>query len=92
MEKQKPIKKQRAPIEGQVVGVKMNKTISVAVNRYRKDQKYGRYVRKKVVFKAHDEKNQAKKGDPVLIFETKPISKTKRWRLGRILSKQEAGR
>lgn len=65
---------------GQVVSDKMNKSISVKVYRTVKHKKYHKYVRLNSVFKAHDEKNTAKMGDQVKIVESRPISKTKRWR------------
>ena len=68
-------------LTGQVVSDKMDKTISVLVYRLVKHSRYKKYVRKTSVFKAHDEKNQAKKGDTVSIFETRALSKTKRWKL-----------
>ena len=82
-------RKRRQEFIGQVVGDKMNKTISVLVYRAIKQKKYGKYVRKKVIFKAHDEKNQAHVGDKVKIFEVQPQSKTKRWMLSQIVEKQE---
>ena len=68
-------------LTGQVVSDKMDKTISVLVYRLVKHSRYKKYVQKTSVFKAHDEKNQAKKGDTVSIFETRALSKTKRWKL-----------
>lgn len=72
-------------VVGTVISNKMNKTISVEVYRMMRHMKYGKYLRRSSVFKAHDEKNQAKVGDTVRIFETRPMSKTKRWALGEIL-------
>lgn len=68
-------------VKGQVVSDKGNKTISVLIYRLMKHPKYKKYIRKKSVFKAHDEQNQAKTGDVVKIYETRPLSKTKRWKL-----------
>ena len=68
-------------LTGQVISDKMDKTISVLVYRLVKHSRYKKYVQKTSVFKAHDEKNQAKKGDTVSIFETRALSKTKRWKL-----------
>ena len=84
------MKKTKQSLQGQVVRSKMNKTISVSIYRSKKEKKYGKYIRKRAVFKAHDEKNQAQEGDTVLIFETKPISKTKKWILGKIIEKRES--
>ena len=72
---------QRNIVKGQVVSDKGNKTISVLIYRLMKHPKYKKYIRKKSVFKAHDEQNQAKQGDVVKIYETRPVSKTKRWKL-----------
>lgn len=68
-------------VVGQVVSDKMDKTISVEVFRLVRHAKYGKYMKKSSVFKAHDEKNVAKQGDKVRICETRPLSKTKRWKL-----------
>ncbi len=64
----------------------MQKTISVSVSRVVKHPKYGKYMKKTSVFKAHDEKNESKMGDRVLIRESRPLSKTKRWELIKILN------
>lgn len=71
----------RIEVTGEVISDKMDKTISVKVSRLVKHAKYGKYVKKSSVFKAHDEKNEAKLGDVVRIHETRPLSKTKRWAL-----------
>jgi small subunit ribosomal protein S17 len=63
----------------------MDKTISVLIYRMVKHPKYGKYIKKSSVFKAHDEKNAANIGDTVRIYETRPLSKTKRWALSEIL-------
>jgi small subunit ribosomal protein S17 len=63
----------------------MDKTISVVTYRMVKHEKYGKYIKKTSVMKAHDEKNLAKVGDTVKIFETRPLSKTKRWVLAEVL-------
>ena len=84
MEQEKVVKKQRGRInvvKGQVVSDKGDKTISVLIYRLMKHPKYKKYIRKKSIFKAHDEKNQAKAGDIVKIHESRPLSKTKRWKL-----------
>ena len=72
-------------VVGEVVSDKMDKTISVLIYRMVKHPKYGKYVKKTSVFKAHDEKNQAKAGDIVKIRETRPLSKTKRWTLAEVV-------
>lgn len=70
---------------GKVVSDKMDKTIVVLVETYKKDRLYGKRVKVSKKFKAHDEENRAKKGDIVRIMETKPLSKDKRWRLVSII-------
>lgn len=74
-------------VTGEVVSDKMDKTISVLIYRLVKHKKYGKYIRRSSVFKAHDETNQAKTGDKVLISESRPLSKTKRWKLMEVLQK-----
>ena len=89
MIKQENIKERgrRVELQGEVVSNKMNKTISVLVYRTIKHNKYGKFVKKSSILKAHDENQQAQVGDKVVIFETRPLSKTKRWSLSRILAK-----
>lgn len=70
---------------GKVVSDKMDKTIVVAVETYKRDPLYGKRVRYTKKFKAHDEENKAKVGDVVKIMETRPLSKEKRWRLVEIV-------
>ncbi len=72
---------------GVVVSNKMDKTITVAVERRYKHPVYGKFVKKTVKFKAHDEKNECSEGDVVKIMETRPLSRTKRWRLVEIVEK-----
>jgi small subunit ribosomal protein S17 len=71
----------RVEVVGEVVSNKMEKTISVLIYRMIRHAKYGKYMKRTSVFKAHDEKNVAKVGDIVRIHETRPLSKTKRWSL-----------
>lgn len=77
----------RNEVVGQVVSNKMTKTISVEIFRMVRHEKYSKYMKKSSVFKAHDEKNEAKIGDIVKIHETRPLSKTKRWALTEIVEK-----
>ena len=77
----------RNEVIGQVISDKMDKTIAVLIYRLVKHQKYGKYIRKTSVFKAHDEKNEAKNGDKVKIFETRRLSKTKRWKLSEVMER-----
>lgn len=77
-------------VVGEVISNKMNKTISVLVYRTVRHAKYGKFMKKTSVFKAHDEKNEAKMGDIVRIHETRPLSKTKRWALSSIVERSKA--
>lgn len=72
---------------GKVVSNKMQKTITVAVDRKVKHPIYGKFVNRTTKFKAHDEENTAGIGDTVRIMETRPISKDKRWRLVEVVEK-----
>ena len=72
---------------GLVLSDKREKTITVEVKRLVKHEKYGKYIRRSTKYHAHDEKNEAKKGDRVEIYETRPLSKQKRWRLLRIVER-----
>ncbi|HET6872152.1 MAG TPA: 30S ribosomal protein S17 [Sporolactobacillaceae bacterium] len=66
---------------GKVISDKMDKTITVLVETYKKDTLYGKRVKYSKKYKAHDEENVAKIGDVVRIMETRPLSKDKRFRL-----------
>ncbi|MTT32759.1 30S ribosomal protein S17 [Terrilactibacillus sp. BCM23-1] len=66
---------------GRVVSDKMDKTITVLIETYKKDKLYGKRVKYSKKYKAHDEENKAKIGDKVRIMETRPLSKDKRFRL-----------
>lgn len=66
---------------------KMDKTITVSVERKVKHPLYGKFVKKSTKFHAHDEKNECSIGDTVRIMETRPLSKLKRWRLVEIVEK-----
>jgi small subunit ribosomal protein S17 len=72
---------------GVVVSNKMNKSIVVAVERKVKHGKYGKFIKKTTKFMAHDEKNESGIGDLVLITETRPLSKSKNWRMTKVLEK-----
>jgi small subunit ribosomal protein S17 len=72
---------------GKVVSNKMQKSITVAVDRKVKHPIYGKFVHKTTKFMAHDEKNEAGIGDTVLIMETRPLSKNKNWRLVQVIEK-----
>jgi small subunit ribosomal protein S17 len=70
---------------GVVVSDAMDKTVAVGVERTYRHPRYGKVIRKTEIFKVHDEGDQARVGDQVEIMETRPLSKTKRWRLVSIL-------
>jgi small subunit ribosomal protein S17 len=72
---------------GKVVSNKMQKTITVAVDRKVKHPIYGKFVNRTTKLKAHDENNTAGIGDTVRIMETRPLSKDKRWRLIEVIEK-----
>ncbi len=72
---------------GLVTSDKMDKTITVAIERKVKHPIYGKFIKQTKKFKAHDEKNDAKSGDTVRIMETRPLSKTKRWRLVEVVER-----
>jgi len=72
-------------LTGKVISDKMNKTISVLVYNTVPHLKYKKYIKKSSVFKVHDETNQAKEGDMVSILEIRALSKTKRWKLVKVL-------
>lgn len=80
-------RKRRKSRIGIVVSDKMDKTITVTVQRRIKHPMYGKFVKKTKKFHAHDEEGTAGIGDTVRIMETRPLSKTKRWRLIEIIEK-----
>ena len=71
----------RRSIQGVVVSNKNDKTIGVLVETHKKHAKYGKRVKYRKKYYAHDENNEAKLGDIVTIMETRPLSATKRWRI-----------
>ena len=71
--------------KGVVVSDKQDKTITIAVERRTQHPKYKRVVKKTKKYKAHDEENVCNEGDIVRIMETRPLSKTKRWRLVEVI-------
>jgi small subunit ribosomal protein S17 len=76
---------------GVVTSDKMNKTRVVLVERRVSHGKYGKYLTKRTKFKAHDEKNEYKTGDKVIIVESRPLSRDKRWRVEKLIERpQEA--
>lgn len=74
---------------GVVVSDKMDKTVVVRVSHLVKHPVYNKYIKRSVKYKAHDEENSCKSGDRVLIVETRPLSKDKRWRVRQIIDRIE---
>jgi len=73
------VKKEQRTMTGRVVSDKMDKTVSVAIERLIKHPVYGKYIRRTSKLMAHDENNECKEGDTVQIAEGRPISKNKTW-------------
>jgi len=80
-------RKERKQRTGRVVSNRMDKSITVAVDRQIKHPIYGKFITKTTKYMAHDENNEANIGDIVKIMETRPLSKRKRWRLTEITEK-----
>jgi small subunit ribosomal protein S17 len=89
MTEENNLNKLQRTIEGRVISDKMNKTIIVQVERKVKHPLYGKYVRRFSKMVAHDEDNNCRIGDLVLIQQSRPLSKTKRWKLVEILKREE---
>jgi small subunit ribosomal protein S17 len=77
----------RKTVVGKVVSNKMDKTVSVAVERRYRHRLYGKILKRTSKFMAHDEKNECKIGDTVRIMETRPLSHLKRWRLVEVMER-----
>ncbi len=72
---------------GVVTSDKMNKTRRVEIPRLVKHARYGKYIRRRTICHVHDERNESRAGDTVEIMETRPLSKTKCWRLMRVVTR-----
>jgi small subunit ribosomal protein S17 len=72
---------------GVVTSDKMNKTRRVEIPRLVKHPRYSKYIKRRTICKVHDEKNESRAGDTVEIMESRPLSKTKNWRLIRVVTK-----
>jgi small subunit ribosomal protein S17 len=81
---------QRRTAVGVVTSDKMNKTRRVEIPRLVKHPRYGKYIKRRTICHVHDEKNESRSGDTVEIMETRPLSKTKHWRLVRVVTKGPA--
>ena len=79
----------RRAVQGSVISARMDKSITVLVVRQFKHPLYKKYIRRSTRLHAHDETNDCKQGDTVLIEECRPISKTKSWRVVRVLERSE---
>ena len=84
------VKKAAWMLTGTVVSNKMNKTISVSVERLVKHPTYGKYVRRTTKLLAHDENNECRQGDTVEIAECRPLSRHKAWKLVRVIERAPA--
>ena len=76
-------------LDGTVISNKMDKTVVVLVERKVKHPIYGKYVKRSTKIHAHDEANVCNEGDVVTIAETRPISRTKKWKLAEVIKKAE---
>lgn len=77
----------RRRLTGRVVADKMDKTVTVRVDRMVRHPLYGKFVRRTTKYHAHDEANECHTGDTVLIEESRPISKSKSWKVARLLER-----
>ncbi|ACY16495.1 30S ribosomal protein S17 [Haliangium ochraceum] len=77
----------RRTIAGTVTSAAMDKTVVVAVVRRIRDRRFHKFVTRRVKYKAHDENNTCAVGDVVELIETRPLSKSKRWRVSRTIEK-----
>ena len=84
MSEKQTVEQSKRTREGFVVSSKMNKTIIVSVTRLLQHPKFTKVIKRQIRYAVHDEKKEAKEGDRVQIAETRPISKTKRWRLVKV--------
>ena len=84
------IDKKQHTVTGRVVSNKMDKTVTVLVERLVKHALYGKYIRRSTKLHAHDEQNVCQEGDIVTISECRPLSKTKNWMLVEVVEKTDA--
>jgi small subunit ribosomal protein S17 len=81
--------KPQRTIEGRVVSDKMQKTVTVLIERQVKHDTYGKFLRRSTKVHAHDENNECREGDVVRIAETRPLSKTKNWKVVEIVTRAQ---
>ena len=86
-QQQEGLERRHRVLIGDVVSVKMDKTIVVQVTRRFRHPRYKKYVNERVKYKAHDAENDARMGDRVRIIESRPLSRQKRWRLQEIVER-----
>ncbi len=84
MSEERNLRKNRVGI---VVSDKMDKTVIIAIEEHVKHQKYGKVIKRTIRLKVHDENNECGVGDKILVAETRPLSKDKRWRMVEIIEK-----
>ena len=77
-------------LQGTVVSDKADKTVTVAVTRLVKHPRYGKYIRRSSTLMVHDPKNSVQRGDTVMIAECRPISKTKSWKVFKLINRPES--
>ena len=82
-------RKRRKTLRGRVVSDKMQKSVVVTIERLVKHPLYGKRIKRTSRYTAHDENNECKEGDLVEIMETRPLSKTKRWRVLRVIERAQ---
>jgi len=87
MEHDNQTQRRKKTLIGIVISDKMDKTVTVLVERLTQHSTYKKYIRKRKKFKAHDEQNACRIGDKVLIVESRPLSKDKHWRVREIIEK-----
>ena len=75
-------------LQGRVVSDKMDKSITVQIERLVKHPVYGKYIRRSTKVHAHDENNECRMGDVVVVEQCRPLSKTKKWRLVKLVERQ----
>ncbi len=78
---------EKRTVQGRVVSDKMDKTITVMIERKVRHPLYGKYIKRSTKLHAHDENNECQEGDLVSVVETRPISKNKTWRLVKVIEK-----
>lgn len=83
-------KQELRTVEGRVISNKMNKTVTILIERQIKHAMYGKYLRRSTTLHAHDENNECNEGDLVRVTECRPLSKTKNWRVVQIVTRAGA--